>query len=218
VRPVNLLPPEERQRARLRLSGAPAAIVVGAVVGLVLVALVGLMLNRSAGSAADDQDRAEAEAARLEREVSAPDPDERRLAGLEERRGAVAALAGARLRWDRVLGDLAAAAPAEVWLTSLVGDPPAAGAAASVPPPAPGGTAPTPSGLHLEGFALSRAQVAEFARRVESVHGVGVPAVSETTTEARGGQDVVRFVMDAPLNMGALDRPGAAVPLDGGTP
>ena len=120
MRPVNLIPPEQRRGDRAPMRTGPLAYVV---VGVLAAALVGVTLLVMANNQISDR---EAEKASLESQVAQAEAEARapgsvrrvRLppAGPEE---TVSCLARSRFDWERVLRELAIVIPDDVWLTGL---------------------------------------------------------------------------------------------------
>ena len=122
MRPVNLIPPEQRrgERAPLR-TGALPYIILGALAAM-LLAVTALVLT---GNQVSER---EAKLASLEVEQSAIATRAEALssyaefAALSEARDAtVTSLAQSRFDWERVLRELALVIPDDVWLTQAVG-------------------------------------------------------------------------------------------------
>jgi Tfp pilus assembly protein PilN len=122
MRPVNLIPVEERRGDGAALRTGPVAyLVIGALVA-VLGAVTALVLTGNSISDRKDeiaklrveQQVAEQEAARL-----APYADFRNVR--LQRAATVTSLADSRFDWERVMRELALVLPADVWLINLTG-------------------------------------------------------------------------------------------------
>src|SRR3954464_5208097 len=122
MRPVNLIPPEQRRgdSAQLR-TGSLMYIVLGAL-ALVLIGVTMLVLtdNRIADG--------KAEVAALKQEDAAAAAEAKKLAAYtqfkalsEQRIATVRSLADSRFDWERVMRELSLVLPSDVWLTSLTG-------------------------------------------------------------------------------------------------
>lgn len=217
MRAVNLLP-ESRRRGAGGLGGPRPLIALGA------LAVVGAMGWWGHGLHADlDRARADVAAATAERDglqaqLGAHQQARAREAAEDLRRGAIVSLASARVNWERLVRDLSAVMPRQVWLTHLKGETDPAGV---VPTGAAPGTADAtvPKGLHLDGFARSQRQVALLMARAASVPGLGEPRLATSEVQSRAGRSVVHFVIDIPIDQRAQDRatltPVSAAP---GTP
>lgn len=120
MRPVNLIPPEQRRGERAPLRSGPLPYLLVGVLALALVAVSALVLT---GNQIKDR---EAEVAGLEvREAEARARAESlsafaQFASVSEARFAtVSSLARSRFDWERVLRELALVIPDDVWLVSL---------------------------------------------------------------------------------------------------
>ena len=123
MRPVNLIPPEERAGARKPMRGGPLAyIIVGALAAAVIgVAALAVTSNQISDS--------KAEIATLEEERTSGGSTCQRSGCLhpiphrcsEQRTATIASLADSRFDWQRVMRELSLILPSNVWLTTLSG-------------------------------------------------------------------------------------------------
>lgn len=190
MRPINLIPPEQRRGEHAPLRSGPLAyILVGALVA-VLAGVTALVLT---GNQISER---EGEVARLEVEDARERARAERLAAYtqfrdlsEQRVETVASLADSRFDWERVMRELALILPNDAWLTSL-----AASAAPGVGGESGGGgsglraAAPGPA-LELSGCATGQESVAGFVTALKDIDGVtrvGVES-SELGEEGDGG-------------------------------
>jgi len=188
MRPVNLIPLEERrgQHAPLR-SGPLAYLLVGALVAA-LAAITALVL---VGNQIDER---EAEVTELTREDKAAAAKAVRLSAFtefrnlaEQRVETVASLADSRFDWERVMRELALILPDDAWLTGMT-----ASASASVGVSGGGsglrGAVPGPA-LELSGCAAGQESVAGFVTALKDIEGVTRVAVqaSELAKKDSGG-------------------------------
>jgi len=184
VRPVNLIPSEERRGENAPLRSGPLAyILVGALVA-VLVGVTALVLT-------DNQiAEREAEVATLESEDAAAVARVVKFAAYtqfrnlsEQRVATVASLADSRFDWERVMRELSLVLPADAWLTSLT---------ASAAPGAGGGgsglraSAPGPA-LELNGCATGQDAVAGFVTALKDIDGVTRVGVGSSELPDKGG-------------------------------
>ena len=175
MRPINLIPPEERrgQNAPLR-SGPLAYILLGALVAA-LVAVVALVLVSNQIS---DQD---GELAQLKREDAAASVRAQHLAAYtqfrtmhEQRVATVTSLADSRFDWERVMRELALVLPGDVWLVNLTAT---ASSGVSLEGASGGGesnlrgSVPGPA-LELNGCASGQDAVAGFITALKDIDGV----------------------------------------------
>lgn len=175
MRPVNLIPPEDRRgdQAPLR-TGALVYLVVGAFVAI-LVGVTAMVLigNRIA--------ERENEVVSLQREDAAASTQAARLAPYtrfqaisEQRVATVSSLADSRFDWERVMRELALVLPTNVWLIDLTASA-APGASVEGGGGSSGGSlrdsVPGPA-LQLNGCAASQTAVAGFVTSLKDIDGV----------------------------------------------
>lgn len=156
----------------------------------------------------------------LEQELASMMAIDQRAAAQLARRGAVVTIANARVNWERIVRDTVTVLPDRVWLSEVTGVMPASAAATGAAAPAgqPQASNAVPQGLHLEGFAFTQVQVAQLLARLEAVPGLGEPRLASAEKITRGGKRIVQFIVDAPVDQRAQDRPTLAVVAgDGGT-
>lgn len=173
MRPVNLIPPEERRGSSAPLRTGPLPYVV---LGALVVALAGVVALVLAGNQVGER---EAEVAKLEREDARAATKAQRLAAYtefrsmsEQRVATVSELADSRFDWERVMHELSLILPSDVWLVSLTasaasgagveGDGGASGMRSAIPGPA----------LELSGCADGQEAVAGFVTALEDIDGV----------------------------------------------
>lgn len=184
MRPVNLIPPEDRRGDRAPLRSGPLSyVVVGALAGV--LAVVTLMVMTS-----NDIAEKKAEVERLEAEVETTTAEAERLAAFTrfsalraQRESTLASLAQSRFDWERVMREMALIIPSDVTLTKLNG---------SAVSNAEGSSATDEIGapnLAISGCAGSHAAVAEFLVALEDIDGVTRVAVgrSEASSDSAGG-------------------------------
>jgi len=174
MRPINLIPPEQRRGEQAPLRSGPLAyILVGALVA-VLAGVTGLVLT------GNEISEREGEVARLEVEDARETARAERLAAYtqfrdisEQRVATVASLADSRFDWERVMRELALVLPRNAWLTSLAASVTAGVGAGGG---ADGGSglrasAPGPA-LELSGCAAGQEAVASFVTTLKDIDGV----------------------------------------------
>ncbi len=121
MRAVNLLP--QTQRRRPGFSGSRTQIaVVGAVALVGLMGFWGYSVHSQVDSAKSDVAAASAERDSLRAQLGAYQQVQTRQAAQEVRRGAVVGLVAGRTNWERIVRDLSAVMPHQVWLTNLKGE------------------------------------------------------------------------------------------------
>jgi Tfp pilus assembly protein PilN len=191
VRPVNLIPPEQRRGEQAQLRTGPLMYIVLGALALVLVGVAVLVTtdNRIADS--------KAEVATLKQEDAVAQAKAKRLAAYsqfrtlsEQRITTVRSLADSRFDWERVMRELSLILPSDVWLTNLT-------ASAS-----PGTTAGGEGGggasglrggiagpaLELTGCANGQEAVAGFVTALKDIDGVTRVGVQSSELASVGNQ------------------------------
>jgi Tfp pilus assembly protein PilN len=200
MRPVNLIPREDRRGESAPLRTGPLAyVVVGALV-LVLAGVTALVLT---GNQVADR---KAEVERLERADAAAAARAERLAAYTQfqavraqRVATVTSLADSRFDWERVMRELALVLPTNVWLVSLnaSASPSAGGGAESSSSASSSGSGLRASAagpaLEISGCATGQEAVAGFVTILKDIDGVtrvGVQssALPEQTEAGAGGE------------------------------
>jgi Tfp pilus assembly protein PilN len=188
MRPVNLIPTEERSGERRPMRGGPLAyVVVGALAAAVLgVALLTITNNQISDS--------KAEIATLEDRTAAVEARAQSLAAYtqfhslqQQRASTITSLADSRFDWERIMRELALVLPSDIWLTNLTGT---ASAGVSVEGGASVSLRSGISGpaLEMTGCGSSQKAVAGFVQALKEIDGVtrvGMP--SSSIGEASGG-------------------------------
>jgi Tfp pilus assembly protein PilN len=189
VRPVNLIPSEQRRGDQAQLRTGPAMyLVLGALVLLLLgVTLVVLTENQISDS--------KAEVATLKREDAAAAARAKRLAAFaqfkalsEQRVATVRTLADSRFDWERVMRELALVLPGNVWLTNLT--------ASATPGGAVGGEGSSSGlrgdiagpALELNGCAAGQEAMASFVSVLKDIDGVTRVGVQQSELASKGDE------------------------------
>lgn len=175
MRPVNLIPPEDRRGDRAPLRSGPLSYVV---VGSLAVVLLAVTLMVTTSNTVTER---EAEVEQLEANLEASTAEAERLAPFTkfatlktEREATLASLAQSRFDWERVMREMALIIPADVTLTNLNG---------SVLANAEGTASVEEIGapnLSISGCAASHSAVAEFLAALEDIDGVTRVAVTRS--------------------------------------
>jgi Tfp pilus assembly protein PilN len=192
MRPVNLIPPEERRDGSTQLRSGPLAyVVVGGLAALLLgVTLLVTTANQISSSKAEVTDlkgenaAVAAKAARLTSYTQLREVHDQRVATVTE-------LADSRFDWERVMRELSLILPDDAWLSSLTGT--------ATPEVAVNGGAsialrdsiPGPA-LEMVGCAVGQDAVAGFISDLKDIDGVTRVAVQSSqlgdAEEAAGGE------------------------------
>jgi Tfp pilus assembly protein PilN len=193
MRPVNLIPPEDRRgdQAPLRTGPLPYVLLAGLVALLLGVTALVVTNNQIAES--------QNEVAKLEGEDSAASAKAQRLAHYtqfrtmsEQRVETVSSLADSRFDWERVMRELALVLPHDVWLVGLTAT---AAPGVSVEGGGGGGSsmraAISGPALELSGCAHGQEAVAGFVTALKDIDGVtrvGVQSSELPEKKEAGGE------------------------------
>ncbi len=172
MRPVNLIPVEDRRGESAPLRSGPLAYIL-------LGALVAVLAGVSALVLTDNQiSEREADVERLTREDAKAQAKAERLVAYtqfrdlaEQRVSTVAQLADSRFDWERVMRELSLVLPKDVWLVAMTGTAApgvtiSGGGQSSLRAAAPG------PALELEGCAKGQEAVARFVTALRDIDGV----------------------------------------------
>jgi Tfp pilus assembly protein PilN len=189
MRPVNLIPAEERPGGRKPLRSGPLAyIVVGALAAAVIALTTVVVTESKISDRKDEVARLEAEQASVQAKAQALATYTQFATVREQRLATVTSLADSRFDWERVLDELSLLLPADVQLTSLAGSvSPEAGSAGGASIGLRSGIAGP--ALELVGCAPSQPAVANFVEALKGIDGVtrvGVQGSSMGGGEAGG--------------------------------
>jgi Tfp pilus assembly protein PilN len=192
MRPVNLIPPEDRRGEQAPLRTGPLPYIL---LGALVAVLIGITAMVLVGNQIVDS---KSEVARLEDEDATASAKAQRLATYtvfrsmsEQRVATVNSLADSRFDWERVMRELSLVLPSDVWLVGLT-----ATAAPGVSVEGGGGEASSlraaiaGPALELSGCANGQEAVAGFVTALEDIDGVtrvGVQS-SELSDKAEGGE------------------------------
>lgn len=186
MRPVNLIPPEERAGGRKPLRSGPLAYIVVGALAAAVIAITALLVTESK---IDDR---KAEVTQLESEQASITAKAQALSAYtqfasvrEQRLATVTSLADSRFDWSRVLHELSLVMPADVQLTSLTGS-----AAPGVSTAGGGGVGMRAQiagpALEMVGCASGQTYVAGF---IEALKGIdGVTRVGVQGSSVSGGE------------------------------
>jgi Tfp pilus assembly protein PilN len=178
MRPVNLIPAEERRGAHAPMRTGPVPYLL---VGALVVVLAGVTALVLAGNQIADR---KSEVAQLEREDAAATARAERLAAYtqfrtlhEQRVATISSLADSRFDWERVMRELSLILPSDAWLVSLnaTASPEASSGGEVGGGASEGGglrgSAPGPA-LEIQGCAAGQEAVAGFVTALKDIDGV----------------------------------------------
>ena len=172
MRPVNLIPKEERPGAPKSLRSGPTAyIIVGALVAALLGVTALVVTGNQVDSLNSEIAQVQEDTAAAQAEAAALAPYTQFHSVREQRVATVASLADSRFDWERVMRELALVLPDDVWLTDLTasanpGVAPAGGASVALRTSIPG------PALSLIGCAKGQEGVAGFVQALKDIDGV----------------------------------------------
>jgi Tfp pilus assembly protein PilN len=191
MRPVNLIPPDQRRGAQAQLHTGPLPYMV---LGALTLTLIGIALLVTTNNHISES---KAEVATLKREDAAAEAKAKRLAAYgqfrtlaEQRVATVESLADSRFDWERVMHELALVLPSNVWLTNL-------SASATPETSVGGGGAGESSGLRgaipgpaleMSGCAAGQEAVAEFVTALKNIDGVTRVGLGSSELASEGAQ------------------------------
>lgn len=188
MRPVNLIPPDQRHGSQSPLRTGPIPyIVLGGLVALLVGVAVLVMTGNQISERKD-------EIVTLRREDRAAQERAERLAAYvqlaemrQQRVETISSLADSRFDWERVMRELSKILPSDVWLTSLD---------ASASPEAGGGSGGSSGGgmrgsiagpaLEINGCAKGQEGVAGFVTALKEIDGVTRVGVESSALPSEG--------------------------------
>jgi hypothetical protein len=191
MRPVNLLPQDQRRRPTGARAGS-SYVVVG-VLGALLLMVVGYVLvTNQATSRSNDADAARAEADTLEQEA-ARKADFSSFAQIKQQRlASVGSVAGNRFDWERFMRELARIMPERSWIqtadASVTGDPTETG-------PSTTAVSPSPT-AKLVGCTPGQSDTATMMVRLRQLYRVSDVKLNESSVEAVGGDTETETTQD----------------------
>ena len=217
ARSVNLLPKDARQ-TRKRPNFAAIGLPVAVAVPLVALAFLFVQASGSASDRQSDLDAVRAEIAKLPEPTHANiDPT---LAGTQAARAtAIAQVLGGRLKWERVLGDIARVLPTGISLTELDATTPqptapetapttedtsssssSTSTSTTTPAPAPPAAVPsTPTGVTVTGYAFEYGSIARALARIQAIPSLANAQLQSATPAMLGPKHIIQFTIVADL-------------------
>jgi Tfp pilus assembly protein PilN len=181
MRPVNLIPQEQRRRTPREASGKRAQAVVGVLAALLVMVAAYVLTTNKATERQNQTAAASAEADRLEAEAGKASnyTDFAQIA--QARLQSVAGVASARFDWERLMRELALVMPTGTWLqsteASVSGETAAGGQATATTATATGPSA------NLVGCTPRQPDVARMMMRLRQLHRVSDVSLNESSRE-----------------------------------
>jgi Tfp pilus assembly protein PilN len=187
MRPVNLIPAEERRGIRAPMRGGPLAyIVLGALVAAVLGAILLVVADNQITSRTTEVAELKTQTASAEAEANRLAPYTQFHAVSAARTSTVSNLANSRFNWEKVMRELALVLPSDVTLTNLtgtvrpdvsVGGGESISLRAGIPGPA----------LSMAGCATGQEAVARFVNVLKDIDGVTRVGLQSSQLSGAGG-------------------------------
>ncbi len=190
MRPINLIPPEQRRGGKAPLRTGVLGYVIVAVLA---VALLGVTLVVLTGNKISDR---KAEVSTLQVQVAQAQARAQQLSRYQQfaslqqaRQDTVSSLAKSRFDWERVLRELAIVIPPDVWLTNLTasasGDSSSGSSGSSSSSDTAGIQGPS---LDMQGCASSHDAVATFLASLRDIDGVTRATVMSSDAQDPNGE------------------------------
>jgi Tfp pilus assembly protein PilN len=212
MRPVNLIPPDERRGDAAPLRTGVLIYVLLAGMGLLLLGIVVVALT---GKQISDR---ESQKASLQRDLTAATARANTVQAFtdfrtvqEQRAATVTSLAQSRFDWSRVLQELARVVPSDVHLSSLTASvSQSAGSSSSNSSTGSSDAASSVAGpsLSIEGCAPSQDSVAGFVASLEDIDGVTRVGLESSTAGDQGSGGFSGEPGNAALSSGSSDCQG----------
>ena len=186
MRPVNLIPAEERRGDAAKSRTGPLAYVLVGVLFALLAGVAALVLTSNQISDRKD------ELSQLKIESAAAEARAQQLSAYTsfhqvslQRTSTIASLADSRFDWERVVRELSLVLPSNVWLTSLTGTASPATTVEGATTIATRASVPGPA-LELTGCAPGQDSVARFVTALHDIDGVTRVGVNKSALPASG--------------------------------
>jgi Tfp pilus assembly protein PilN len=185
MRPVNLIPQDQRRRKPSEGSAWGAHAVLG-VLAVLLAMAVGYVLTANSITEKESQaEEARIEAEQLEAQATNKESFTDFAEIAQTRTASVAAVASTRFDWERLMRELSRVMPAGSWLTSasasVAGSPDATGDPAAA---ASGAGAPS---ANLTGCTPKHTDVARMMVRLRQLHGVVDVTLTQSSRDDAAG-------------------------------
>jgi len=188
MRPVNLIPAEERRGEKAPLRTGPAAYLI---VGVLALGLGGLTVLVLTGNKISDR---KGEVSSLKSQVVAAKEQAKELspytnfaAMQQAREDTVSSLARSRFDWERVLNELAIVMPHDVWLTNVTAKASADAGGSTASSSSIGSESIAGPSLDIQGCSNGHEGVAKFLAALRDIDGVTrVTVMSSDRPDASG--------------------------------
>jgi Tfp pilus assembly protein PilN len=184
MKPVNLVPQDQRRRTPSEGSGKGAHAVLGILAVLLAMAVVYVLTANSITEKESQAEQARIEADQLEARAATKDSFTDFADIAQTRAASVAAVASTRFDWERLMRELSRVMPAGSWLTSASASVTGATDAASATTPAAHATAgPGAPSANLVGCTPEHSDVARMMVRLRQLHRVVDVELTQSSRE-----------------------------------
>jgi Tfp pilus assembly protein PilN len=184
VKPVNLIPQDQRRRQPTDTGGKGAPIALGVLAALLAMVVGYVLTSNSVTDRKDKAEAASAEATRIEAQAGQQSSYTGFAQIAQTRMQSVASVAATRFDWERFMRELAHIMPEGSWLqtadASVTGDP-AAAAAGVTSTTTPGATANSQPSANLIGCTPGQDDVAGMMVRLEQLYRVEDVQLNDST-------------------------------------
>lgn len=184
MRPVNLLPSDQRRHRATGARSGSAYVVVGVLAVLVAMVAGFILTSNSVNERKTQAAEARSEADQLEARANSLGPFSAFATVKEQRVTAVRTVADSRFDWERMMRELSRVIPAGSWLQTV--DASVTGAPGDTSTASQSGTASGPPAAKVVGCARRQSDVAKAMVRMRALHKVNDVRLNES---ARGSGD-----------------------------
>jgi Tfp pilus assembly protein PilN len=204
LRPVNLIPGEQRLQATGARSGS-AYVIVGVLAALLGMAAFYVLTSNKVNERKADAAEAKAQADQLEARANALGAFSNFSAIKETRVTSVRTVADSRFDWERMMRELSRVIPEGSWLLEV--DASTTGAEGDTSTASQTGTASGPPAARISGCAPRQSEVAKMMVRLRELHNVSDVSLSESTrgasSTASTGEGCDRYKFGVTVTFGA---------------
>jgi Tfp pilus assembly protein PilN len=193
VKPVNLIPQDQRRRRPSDSQGNGAPIVLGVLAALLVMVVVYVLAGNSVTDNKDKAQAAGAEATKLEAQAGQQNSYANFAQIASTRTLSVSQVAATRFDWERFMRELSRIMPTGSWVqsadASVTGETSSSSASTpSTPTPATGAAAATQPAANLIGCTPGQDDVARMMVRLGQLHRVEDVQLNDSTAGEKGAE------------------------------
>lgn len=190
MRPVNLVPQDQRRRVPSEGSGKGAHALLGILAVLLAMAVVYVLTANSVTDKESQAEEARVEADQLEAQAANKENFTDFAEIAQTRAASVASVAATRFDWERLMRELARVMPSGSWLQSSDADVTGEVAGAEADTASAAGTTAVPQPkANLVGCTPEQSDVAQMMVRLRQLHRVDDVELNESSTEFGSGDE-----------------------------